>query len=316
MPARTAMLTVDGVRTPRRHCSARPRLDGHIMRKVGLAFLMALIVLADNSPATARQLDDPVVEATEDPRGSVTVKLFSAAGRAISASDDPLRGCAILGPFTGAEVRELMKVLVGARVAKLIDDEEYAVLKCDRIRFDGAADAVWPVSDDPPPEVIQMLARSAVARLSLPTPRAETAPDGFDTPFLVHLPVWFWINDDAWHPISATASLGPEYGSATARATPQHSEWFTGRRDRLLRCSGRGHEWTPLADDGNARCAFTYRRSTQPNTVLELRATSVFTLSIDCSPARLCEGVDLPAELRVTVTRPIRVTEARGVITH
>lgn len=289
------------------------------MRPVRSLPAAALLFLLLATPASAADRKDrtgePAVSASSG-ESSATVKI-TYPGRIgdVPVGADPLANCRFHGPVNADGVRALLAVSVAARVRPLDDAESYAVVNCDTTRFSGAASAVWPIDEDPPSEVIDVLIQSAVARLQLPVPTPRSAPDGSNTPFLVNLPAWFWVDDDSWQALSATAGLGVLGGTVTARATPADSSWSPGDGSPDLPCAGRGSEWSAAEDDLGADCAYTYRTTTSGHPPLTLTVRAEYVLGLSCSPARLCNGASLPSSLAVSSSRSIHVTEARGVIT-
>lgn len=280
--------------------------------------LAVLCGLAAPSPASSGGKSptvDPVVDASASGREVEVGIRYDGVLEKVPVAADPLAGCSFHGPSSADEVRALLAVSVAARVARLDPEKEYAVVSCDIRRFDGAASAVWPIDDDPPPAVIEILTQAAVARLTIATPTPRTAPDGTETPFLVQLPVWFWLDPDDWRPQTATATLGPLGASATATASPHHTEWSAGDGSQTLTCPGPGLPWA--ADDPKAKsnCSHEYTATTPSDNPIDLTATAVYDLELSCVPARICSGVDLPTTLVATTSRGVYVTQARGVIT-
>ncbi len=282
--------------------------------------LTLTLLLSQASPESAISGGKGPVVQTDATDSSVTVKVGGALGGMQPVTANPLLGCTFHGPVLGSRVRELLSidggpVTIGARVAPLDDEQLYGVVKCDRPRFDGKADAVWPIGESPPDFVVEAVVTSAVAQLEIPAPVPQTAPDGDDTPFLVNLPVWLWLDDSAWSTQAATAGLGPLLVSATATATPSHTMWNPGDGTISFSCEDNGQAWRRSLSDDDATCTTTYRVTTGANRSFTLGATAVFDLTISCSPARLCDGVEVPSVLTASASRPVQVTEARSVIT-
>lgn len=296
-----------------------PRLSGlGFIASLMTAFLIAS--MPERSTAEGPALE-PVVEASTD-GGTVEVTIrYDGVLANVPLASEPLADCSFRGPVTADEVRALLEVSVAARVSKLDDDAQYAVVSCQSQRFDGAASAVWPIDDDPPTEVVEILAQTAVARLTIPRPVPRSAPDGTETPFLVHLPVWFWLDATSWQARSAVASLGPLGASATATARPAHTRWTPGDGSPSRFCPDAGTPWnadSAAAGDLGAPsgCGHGYASVSPSDLPIELSVTAVYDLDVSCAPVRICSGVDLPSSLGITSSRPVYVTQVRGVITR
>ncbi|WP_328869645.1 hypothetical protein OHT76_05730 [Streptomyces sp. NBC_00287] len=100
-------------------------------------------------------------------------------------------------------------------------------------------------------------------QLRLPSPQIEANPEGDQ---LVGLPTWLWLDDGAWGPVSAVASVPGVSVRAVAR--PARVEWAMGDGS-TVRCDGPG---TPYGSAGKSRtpggpqgespdCGHTYRTS-------------------------------------------------------
>ncbi len=238
---------------------------------------------------------------------------LSATTESAAVGPDLFAGCSFHGPMSGRDVHEAALgryVVAGAFDG---DDLPHAFLYCNPPALDGIEVVVWPVGD-PVPEVGEILVRTAVNRLVLPTPFPGTAPDGLDTPLLTNLEVPLWIPDAAWQPQTSTVALVELGLSATVVAEPAATRWDPDDGSPTIDCD-QGVPWRP-GQPSPAPCSHIYRAATPAGTTNTLAVTTVFDLSVTCVPAGLCATVDLPTVLRVTVERPVRVTEARGVLTR
>jgi len=161
--------------------------------------------------------------------------------------------------------------------------------------------------DTPPPTPV-VLARQAVNRLRLATPRIETSPSGEQ---LVNVPTWLWVARSAWAPMNATASVPGDAVTATAR--PSSVTWRLGDGTALV-CEGPG---TPYAQGGDPsasspNCGHTYRQSSagQPDEAFVVSATMTWAVTWQGDGQR---GA-LPA-LTTTTTTELRVAELQAINT-
>lgn len=234
---------------------------------------------------------------------------------------NPLVDCVLIGGLTGLEVTEYAGgrgILLEVVIPEIASSEAtYVFMSCANRVLGGFDWTVWEEGDPPPPEVLEALAVAARNSITIPALTPESAPDGLDTPFLTQLPVWLWVPEASWAPVSGTAAL-PEIGlSITATATPIETEWLTGATDEAatLVCDA-GTPWQPGLDEDATDCAVTYGETTAPGVTIDLSVTTTFDIAFSCTPG-LCDpaDIDLPGFV-VTVARPVTVTEARGVISR
>lgn len=170
---------------------------------------------------------------------------------------------------------------------------------------------VWlPTIGSPttPPPTPVVLARQAVNRLKLATPRIETSPSGEQ---LVNVPTWLWLARSAWAPMTATASVPGE--SVTATARPLQVTWRLGDGTVLI-CAGPG---TPYARGGDPSapspdCGHTYRRSSagEFDGVFGVSATVAWVVTWQGDGQR----GSLPA-LTTATTSTFRVAESQAINT-
>jgi hypothetical protein len=149
------------------------------------------------------------------------------------------------------------------------------LVSCTSGTFAGTAGGiVWvPAGSAAPLPAPEVLARQAVNQLSLPGPRVVTSPPP-DRMQLVNVATWLWLDQGAWVPVSATASVPGE--SVTAIASPMSVTWSLGDGSTVV-CNGPG---TPYAAGGDPAapspdCGHTYARSSagDPGGVFVVSAT-------------------------------------------
>lgn len=294
---------------------------------IGLATLVcALTVIA--SPADAGTTDD--AEAVVERSGDTIVATVSVDGDTVGqrVGGDPLAGCAFLVGLTGAEVIEYLgaRGVVDGITTELLDGgagdggpgdtgagASFAFVSCPRPFQADRSWLVWAEGDPVPRVVLDALARSARASIVVPALAPASAPDGFDTPYLVNLPVWLWVDDDQWQPLSATAAIVELGVSVTVVAEPATTRWDAGNGTSPIECS-QGTPWEPGLTDDQSSCSIVHDDVTDEAT---LSVTVRFEVEVSCQPVALCtEGDGLAVEpVNMEATRTTRVTEAWGVLT-
>jgi len=103
------------------------------------------------------------------------------------------------------------------------------------------------------------LADEARDGLRLPAPGLSSSP-GADAPVLVQVPVWLWVDEDAWALESAEAEVPG--GSVRVTATPTTASWSMGDGE-VVTCDGPGRPYEPGRDDpagASPECGHTYTR--------------------------------------------------------
>ena len=124
------------------------------------------------------------------------------------------------------------------------------------------------------------LAQQALATMHLPAPRVGMSPP--NTAEVVNFQDWLWVDSSMWHPISATASVGPV--AATATATPQRVVYDMGDGSQVV-CSGPGTPYNPAAAPGaqTTNCSYSYANSSagQPNNMYTASATIYWHVTLD-----------------------------------
>jgi hypothetical protein len=150
------------------------------------------------------------------------------------------------------------------------------------------------------------LARQAYRELPLLYPDPHTSPP-FNTPQLVGLPTWLWIDEAQWQPQSATAAvLGL---SATATARPTKVIWDLGDGTTVT-CDGPGTPYdTSRPPEGQRTdCSHVYQQSG----AYDVTATIVWEVSWSSSTGN--GGVLAP--LQRGTGFPLAVEQRQAVITH
>lgn len=122
------------------------------------------------------------------------------------------------------------------------------------------ADAWWVTYDPANPfgpigaaERALELARRQVV---LPAPTIALAPPR-DTPHLVGMPSWFWV-DTSWEDLRTSATAAGV--TATVSASPVSVEWDPGDGTGAFTCDGPGESWQP-GSGGEPPCGHTYASS-------------------------------------------------------
>ncbi len=292
------------------------------MRVVVAAALLVAVLLLITAPAGVGDDNfDAEVNATPTATGVVFGVEAWSDGGVVPVGANPLRGCTIIGNLTGGAAIDYAGargIVLGITDPELEGSEQsYVFISCPDRVFNGFNWAVWEEGEPPPSAVIDALAAAARSAIAVPDLTPQTAPDGLATPFLTQLPVWLWVPEASWVPVSGTASL-PEIGLAvTATATPIETTWRTGATedgtDHGITC-GAGTPWAPGLDDSATDCSTVYEQTTPPGTSIDLSVTTTYDIAFACTPG-LCDpaAIALPG-LAITVARPVTVTEARGVI--
>ena len=285
------------------------------------AALLAILLLAilPTTAASAGNLDDNAeVYITPTATGVVFGLSAWSGGGSVPIGTNPLNGCVILGGLTGEgaiDYAGAKGILVGITNPEMaVSDATYIFVSCPNRIFNGFNWAVWEQGDPAPPAVIDALADAARSAIAVPELTPQSAPDGINTPFLTQLPVWLWIPEASWVPVSGTASLADLGLSVTATATPISTDWVTGADvNATVTCTG-GTPWLDGLEEDDTNCSATYVETTPAETTIDLTVTTNYDIAFACTPG-LCDpaAINLPG-LAITVSRPVTVTEARGLI--
>ncbi len=278
-----------------------------------LLVVCALVVFSSGALAAGQNdREDVVVEAPKDKgqpaTSDVGLNAWLDAG-AVDLGPDPYAGCAVFANLTNVDVG----VLTGSPVSEdsEIDDEVYVLIRCSEafIRW-------WPEGDPVPAEVLNLLVLSARSRVPIVPPEPSMSPDGASFPFITQLPVWFWVDDAAWVPVSASASIAQLGLTVTVTATPSSVLWSPGDGSPAVEC-GQGTPWNAsLPADAVSDCQHVYTAALSADDGPLLVTNQVtYGLGLSCAPVGLCANASIPDAIAVTGSREVRVTEVRGVIT-
>ena len=137
----------------------------------------------------------------------------------------------------------------------------YYWLTCDDTATDPPVQVVARIFQYVPGETIigpDELARRARGQLAILYPEPQTSP-GHGIDQIVGIETWLWIDDAAWQPISASASI-PGL-SVTATATPRQVTWDMGDGTTVT-CDGPGTVYDPSRSpaDQSTDCGHVYQR--------------------------------------------------------
>lgn len=158
----------------------------------------------------------------------------------------------------------------------------------------------------------EVLARRAIAAMDLDPIAIGIVPEsGPGRMGLVGLPVWLWVSnpqvENAWGPITRSATDGPVTVTATAAVT--EVVWDMGDGSEAITCTGPG---TPYADSygkqDSPTCGYRYELMSddEPNGVYEVTASSRWVIEWSGG------GMDGTFELNTTTNpMPIRIGEAQ-----
>ena len=153
---------------------------------------------------------------------------------------------------------------------------------------------------------LQAIAHQARASLSLDDPVIAMSPD-VDTPVLVHVPVWMWIDPDHWQEQSATASVPG--GSVTVTADPTSVVWQMDE-GTAVECEGPGTPYEPTThapDAVSPDCGHTFSTTGTVQVSAQISWETQWTSSSG-------EGGSLPS-LTTETSTSVWVIESSGVVT-
>jgi len=156
------------------------------------------------------------------------------------------------------------------------------------------------------------LAQEALATMHLPAPRIGMSPP--NTAEIVNFQDWLWVDSSMWHPISATASVGPV--AATATATPERVLYEMGDGSQVV-CTGPGTPYKPAIAPGaqSTNCSYSYPNSSagQPNNQYTASATIYWHVTWTAVGAP--GGGDLGKFAGDTATTQVAVDEVQALNT-
>jgi hypothetical protein len=113
-----------------------------------------------------------------------------------------------------------------------------------------SATVAWvPQRTDP-----ETVARRALHYVALPDPTIGMSPPP-QQGAVVNLPVWLWVNHDAWEPTAATATI--DGLSVQTTATPERVVWRLGNGEELT-CGGPGTPYDPARPEAEQHSDCTY----------------------------------------------------------
>jgi hypothetical protein len=156
------------------------------------------------------------------------------------------------------------------------------------------------------------LAQQALATMHLPAPRIGMSPP--NTAEIVNFQDWLWVDGSMWHPISATAAVGPV--AATATATPERVLYEMGDGSQVV-CTGPGTPYKPAIAPGaqSTNCSYSYPNSSagQPNNQYTASATIYWHVTWTAVGAP--GGGDLGEFAGDTATTQVAVDEVQALNT-
>jgi hypothetical protein len=171
-------------------------------------------------------------------------------------------------------------------------------------QVEGGEDGEAPVEEVD----FEALAYQAYASFSLGSLRISMSPSA-ETPVLVQVPVWMWVDADDWQPETATASVPG--GSVTVTATPSSVSWDMGD-GQSVDCKGPGTAYDASEHDPAAAspdCGHTYT-STNGGSV-DVTASMSWAVEWETSTG---EGGALP-DLTTETSTTVQVVESSSLVT-
>jgi hypothetical protein len=131
---------------------------------------------------------------------------------------------------------------------------------------------------------------------------------------IVNFQDWLWVDGSMWHPLSATASVGPV--TATATATPERVLYEMGDGSQVV-CTGPGTPYNPAVAPGaqSTTCSYSYPNSSagQPNNQYTASATIYWHVTWRAVGAP--GGGDLGQVAGDTATTQVAVDEVQALNT-
>lgn len=176
--------------------------------------------------------------------------------------------------------------------------------------FGGGAYTFWVPDAASAPDLVDPveLAEEAIERMRLVAPRIALTPEDSDSPVLVGMNTWLWVDNagpTSVGPITETATAGST--SVTATAEVSEVTWATGDGSTVT-CAGPGTKWTRQQGTGpSPTCGHRYLRSsiTEPDRTFDLTATAHWTVN--------WSGAGQSGAITFTLTgaREVEVTEVQ-----
>lgn len=183
----------------------------------------------------------------------------------------------------------------------------------ERWCYDVASDSYYSggwIRSQTAPASAQYIVQRAVDQLTMPRPSIAASP-ALNSPQVVHVPVWWWIEPGWWNTRTATASI-PAL-TITARATPTQVTWYPGDGTSVT-CNGPGTPWSTNRDpaEPSPTCGYTYTTTsrTSPGGTYTLRAVVAWQIT--------WSGGDMSGTvpgITTSSTTQVTVTELRSVTT-
>ena len=216
---------------------------------------------------------------------------------------------------SGQTARQLLLVVYGVDVVQVDPSLRYVFRLCVADRVGVQLVATYRVGEPVTSLVVDALVATAYDHLEIPVLFQESAPRGdANAPFIVHMPVWLWVDPVRWEPVSEDASIPG--ARVVATATPQRLTWNPGTEREPVVCDGNGTQYRFDIPERAQRtsCTYTYDTSSaaRPNEAFLLEVTVEWTVTWICEPA--CGSGSLPP-FAITSSRPVRVAEIQALNT-
>jgi hypothetical protein len=128
---------------------------------------------------------------------------------------------------------------------------------------------------------------------------------------MVGIPLWFWVVERQWRPITRRVQTGPTWAEVTA--TPKQLVIEPGYGQRGVRCEGPGtpyEESLPAGSPGSCTYTFTRSSAALPGATYAVRASVVWSAAWQGSG-----GAGAVLEPQVSTTRfGLRIAEGQALI--
>ena len=197
------------------------------------------------------------------------------------------------------------------------DPEKGDIWTCGRVFIGGPTDGIWffYVPDGAAPALVDPgeLAQETLEAMQFPVPRVHTAPTPPNRTY-VHLVTWFWTQQNAFNPLTASATAG---GTAvTVTAKPVRVWWDLGDGDEMT-CTSPGRPWTTdLGDAATTDCGHSYSTISlaEPNGAFTVHAVLWYAADWTCSGACSSPSGSLGEVPSLAGRRRIEVGERQSVV--
>lgn len=169
----------------------------------------------------------------------------------------------------------------------------------------------FPVGTVPQP-LVDALRREAYEQTPVVAFYPGSAPAGSaDAPFVTRFPTWLHVDEAAWQPVSATASIPPL--SITATATPVETIWVGGDQPARISCgAGTAFNLGAAFDSQTTDCSMAWMHSSatgEQKLSLDVR----WEVRFECSA--ICGAGALP-DIVTSSSRTVRVAEVQALVTE